>query len=71
MRQTKRLVVLLGVLAVIVALWASAVVFEGDAGQGTSATMTATGDRPDTGQGAYHAPRTGVARFTTTDIAAP
>lgn len=71
MKQTKRLAVLLGVLAVIVALCASSVLFEGGASQGTSATMTATGDRSDTGQGAYRAPRTGVARFSTTDIAAP
>jgi hypothetical protein len=71
MRQTKRLVVLLGLLAVVVVLWVSAVVFENEAGQGTPATMTAAGDRSDVGQGVYRAPRTGVARFTTTDIAAP
>ncbi len=71
MTQTKRLVVLLGVLVVIVAFWASAVVFDRDAGQASSETMTAAGDRSDTGQSAYHAPRTGVARFSTTDIAAP
>lgn len=71
MKQTKRLAVLLSVLAVILALWVSAVVLEGDVAQEPSTAIAAAGDHSETGQGAYRAPRTGVARFSTTDIAAP